>query len=135
MAALCAMLLVSGIVWHVDGLSVDDACKHAQENALPKSKCCCAWFVMRALQAGGCPMVIAPAWSYKYVLPLYGFERVPLEGYKPKRGDICVIEASKEHFWGHISLYDGKIWISDFKQKNMNPYRKSYPYVVFRVGE
>lgn len=102
--------------------NIDKACKTLTENAESTSKCCCAWYVMRALQDGGCPIGIYPAWFYKHVLPLYKFKNIPLENYKPLKGDIVVIENSKEHFWGHIAMYNGTQWISDFKQKNMNPY-------------
>ena len=115
--------------------NINRACDYLTENALPKSHCCCAWFVMRAMQKGGCPIGIAPAWYYKYLLPKYNFKEVDSsDNYIPKKGDIIVIEKSENHIWGHIAMYNGKQWISDFKQKNMNPYKDKYPYVIFRYN-
>lgn len=87
---------------------------------------------MRALQEGGCPISIYPAWAYEHVLPLHGFKEVSKKNYLPKTGDIVVIERSKKHIWGHIAIYNGKIWVSDFKQRSMNVYKRTYPYKIYR---
>lgn len=112
--------------------NIEKATNYITKNAAPCSKTCCAWYVMRAMHAGGCFIGIYPAWAYKHILPLHNFEKVDKQNYCPQKGDIVVIENSKEHFWGHIAMYNGEIWVSDFKQRNMNPYRKSYPYEIFR---
>lgn len=112
--------------------NIEKATNYITKNAAPRSKTCCAWYVMRAMHAGGCLISIYPAWAYKHVLPLYNFKKIDKSNYHPQKGDIVVIENSKEHFWGHIAMYNGEIWVSDFKQRSMNPYRKSYPYEIFR---
>lgn len=112
--------------------NIDKACETITENALTTSKCCCALFVMRAMNAGGCPIGLFPAWYYSTILPIYNFKEVSQFNYVSKKGDILVIENSKEHFWGHIAMYNGNQWISDFKQKNMIPYKKKYKYKIFR---
>lgn len=117
---------------HIKAFNTEKAAIHVTEHAAPRSKTCCAWYVMRAMHSGGCWIGIYPAWAYKYVLPLYNFERVDKNNYHPRKGDIVVIENSEEHFWGHIAMYNGRIWISDFKQRNMSPYKKTYPYEIFR---
>ena len=94
-------------------LDMKRAARFATKNAAPRSKTCCAWYVMRALQEGGCPISIYPAWAYEYVLPLHGFREVGKKNYSPKTGDIVVIERSKKHIWGHIAIFNGKMWISD----------------------
>jgi hypothetical protein len=38
-------------------------------------------------------------------------------GYLP--GDVIIIDPSSHHQNGHMAMYDGRNWISDFKQKNM----------------
>ena len=113
-------------------LDMKRAARFATKNAAPRSKTCCAWYVMRALQEGGCPISIYPAWAYEYVLPLHGFREVGKKNYSPKTGDIVVIERSKKHIWGHIAIFNGKIWVSDFKQRSMNVYKKTYPYKIYR---
>lgn len=114
--------------------SIDKAVAHIENNALSKSHTCCAWFVMRAMQSGGCPIGIFPAWAYKYVLPVYGFKAVTESNVIPRKGDIVVFENTDKHYWGHIAMYNGSIWISDFKQKKMNPYKDSVPYQLFRCN-
>ena len=113
-------------------LDLKRAARFATKNAAPRSKTCCAWYVMRALQEGGCPISIYPAWAYEYVLPLHGFKEVSKKNYSPKTGDIVVIERSKKHIWGHIAIFNGKIWVSDFKQRSMNVYNRTYPYKIYR---
>lgn len=115
------------------------ACTYIKENVLDKSYSCCAWYVMRAMQKGGCPMIILPAWAYKYALPIYGFDKI-YEGRgkncssecKIQKGDIVVIPKGSYSFWGHIAMYDGHNWVSDFKQKNMSPYIKPVKYRIYR---
>lgn len=112
--------------------NIEKACKTITEKAETSSRCCCAWYVMRAMHSGGCSIGIYPAWFYKHILPYYGFNKISIENYIPQKGDIVVIENSKEHFWGHIAMYNDNQWISDFKQKKMNPYKKEYNYEIFR---
>lgn len=117
-----------------DTYNIDKACETITHNALNSSKHCCALFVTVAMNSGGCPIGLFPAWYYSNILPYFNFKEIPLNNYIPKKGDIIVIENSKEHFWGHIAMYNGQQWISDFKQKNMNPYKKSYKYKIFRYN-
>lgn len=111
----------------------EKAVNHITTHHLEKSHSCCAWYVMRAMQEGGCPIGILPAWAYKYALPLYGFEEIPKDGYVPQIGDIVVFAAVGKHIWGHIAMYDGAVWISDFKQKSMYVYSQHNGYALFRI--
>lgn len=134
LTVIVLILALAYIGWsRLYSFDIDKACTHAREQALSRSHCCCAWFTMRAMQSGGCPIGILPAWAYRYVLPFYKFHQLP-EGTKPKKGDIVVIENSKEHIWGHIAILTDKGWVSDYKQRGMNPYRKHYPYRIFRYN-
>lgn len=126
------LLLLLGILYliytQIYSYNIDKAVQHVEQNALSTSHTCCAWFVMRAMQAGGCPIGIYPAWAYKYVLPFYGFKTV----IKPQKGDIVVFNKTNRHFWGHIAMYTGTTWISDYKQKKMNPYKDEVAFTIFR---
>ena len=90
------------------------------------------------MQSGGCPMIILPAWAYRDALPFYGYHEVAsgmgnqMNGFHPQKGDVVVIENGKHSIWGHIAIFTGNCWISDFKQKTMSPYRKPVPYKIFR---
>jgi hypothetical protein len=47
--------------------------------------------------------------------------------YHPEVGDVIVIQDVKGHPNGHIELYDGKNWVSDFIQQDMWPARAHPP--------
>ena len=46
-----------------------------------------------------------------------GFDEVAAEGYSPQTGDIVVFPKVDGHIWGHIQMWNGRQWISDFMQK------------------
>ncbi len=108
------------------------AASYIQENAENKSKCWCAWYVMKGLIAGGCPAILLPAHAYEYYLPLVGFEQIHKENYNPEIGDIIVFPSTKGHIWGHIQMWTGAQWASDFKQKHMIP-AKAYHNVSWKI--
>jgi len=128
------MLLLCGLIYLFapHRYNPDKAVAHLTENALSRSHTCCAWFVMRAMQAGGCPMILAPAHSYSTILPYYGFKEVKTTTYK--KGDIVVFPAVKGHKWGHIAMWNGEQWVSDFKQKGIivSSAYKNADYKVWR---
>lgn len=102
------------------GMMFYDGCKAADytsSHTLEKPHCWCAGWVMQGLWHGNCYIALYPAWAYKYVLPLYGFKSVEDVDYQ--KGDIIVYPAVGKHIFGHIAIYDGVQWVSDFKQRNM----------------
>ena len=137
------ILLVGYAVWmQTYSFDAEKATTHLTEHGRDHSIHCCAWYTMRALQAGGCPAIILPAQWYKYYMPMAQFEEIPKRGYIPKKGDVVVFDrpAGKDwkkisQWWGHVAMYNGKQWISDFKQNDMNPYRKNVPYRVYRYKQ
>lgn len=55
----------------------------------------------------------------------------------PQSGDVAVIQPIPGHPDGHMSMYDGKEWISDFKQLHglypSQTYRTAQPsYKIYR---
>ena len=48
--------------------------------------------------------------------------------YTPKEGDIAIYGPEKSHPNGHIQYFDGKNWVSDFIQDNINPNNHRKPY-------
>jgi len=120
---------------------VDKAVLYLTDNAQPKSQGECARYVRHAIQAGGCPTYIHPASAKDYdsFLPKLGFKSVSLTDYKPVKGDVIVIKPPQNqsgHEHGHIAMYSGKKWISDFAQRDMyggSIYRKKgTEYTLFR---
>jgi type VI secretion system secreted protein VgrG len=85
------------------------------------------------MEAGGMDTTGRPvsAKNYGPFLDKKGFAKVPAENYVPQKGDVVVIQPYKggsEH--GHIAMYDGQQWVSDFKQKDMwggSGYRNNKP--------
>ncbi|MFN7504713.1 MAG: hypothetical protein ACK5Q1_04045 [Limnobacter sp.] len=107
----------------------------------------CALHVRLALDAGGIEVrpTIGQARLYDPVLSSYGFKRsryskgVLIDSsnctkYSPEAGDIAVIpNVAGSRPEGHIAMFTGKEWISDFKQRDMwgGPiYRKADPDVA-----
>ena len=91
-----------------------------------KSTGYCAKYVADALQHGGFTFTRQGS-AYMYhtnkVLLHLGFQIIAKPA-RPLKGDIYVQLATKTHKHGHIALYDGKNWLSDFRQKTDNVYTK-----------
>lgn len=100
--------------------NVQKTIEFATINANSRSKCMCAWYVMRALHSGGCyPCGIYPAYAYQDILPKLGYVQVTFNDIQ--RGDICVLGQNSKSKFGHIAIYNGRQWISDFTQKSLYP--------------
>ena len=138
--AVLLVLLAGYSVWtQTYKFDAEKAATHLTEHGLDHSIHWCAWYTMRALQAGGCPAIILPAQWYRYYMPLVQFEEIPEKGYIPKKGDVVVFErpAGRDwkkisEWWGHVAMYNGEQWISDYKQGDKSPYRKKVPYRLYR---
>ena len=108
----------------------------------------CAKAVRQAINAGGVstPNNPIPAADYQNYLPTRGFVTVDLNGYKPQVGDIAVFPSIKGNPSGHIEMYVGDGWRSDYIQPektNDGTYGKGFfanqawalhPFTIFRFG-
>lgn len=115
----------------------DAAVEYLVEHAKSHSKNSCALYVRHAISTGGCPTFGQPpsACDYDLFLPDLGFNEAPQDGYVPQKGDIVVFSAIKGHKHGHICMYDGKQWVSDFKQRSMysaSAYRSQGTHTYWR---
>ena len=121
------MLLAGVIIISASGLlylhhcewSPEEAARYATEHAEKKSVGMCALYVRKAIIAGGIPLYVGgDAWSYKYTLPILNFHQV---GKMSERevGDIVVFQPIGDRKYGHIAIWDGNQWVSDFKQRNL----------------
>jgi hypothetical protein len=136
-------------------LNVDKAIDvlHSQVNPGNAPLKNCARNVRLALKEGGITVTPPPPPPGKdkpvakdYGLPLgaAGFQSVttnnsgtyPPIGYSPKKGDVVVIQSAPGHDAGHMAMYDGKQWVSDFIQHDFWPgsgYRTERPsYTIYR---
>jgi hypothetical protein len=122
--------------------SVDAACQFLTAHAGVKQSAC-AKFVGNAINAGGIKNCVPgvrpkPAWKYIDFLPKQGFEHVAslkkvMNVDNPQKGDIAVYKKyGRTDVAGHICMYDGEHWVSDFVQKNMVVYAKPQDVDIFR---
>ncbi|WP_176220521.1 CHAP domain-containing protein, partial [Cronobacter sakazakii] len=85
-------------------------------------------FVKEAIIAGGVDIHPTPsAKDMGNALIQSGFYEVYGE---PVAGDVAVINAIPGHPDGHVCIYDGQKWISDFRQRSLYPgdsYRRAHP--------
>jgi hypothetical protein len=116
----------------------DMAVSYVTSHSAQHSRSMCAWYVIKAMWNGGCPIGLVPAYAYDKTLPQMGFEEIPSKGYVPKKGDISVLPQNEESSFGHIAIYDGERWVSDFKQKSLYPnstYKKNGNEKLFRADD
>ena len=116
----------------------DKVADYITKNAAPNSRTMCAGYVIKAMWHGGCPIGLIPAYAYNKTLPQMGFEEISVKGYKPKKGDISVVPSNSSHPFGHIAVYNGQQWVSDFKQNHILPskaYRANGNYQIFRATD
>ena len=109
-------------------------------NNLPKKeKGNCAKYLRTALEKAGINTKGHPtdAKDYGQLLQKNGFKEISPNGYVPKEGDIRVWQpAPGTRPEGHIHMYDGDQWVSDFKEPNLDGpnkhYRKNPNYKIYR---
>ncbi len=125
--------------------NVTKAVSALNKNKKPKPIGKCAMYVRFALEAGNINTKGHPEAAADYVtfLPKKGFKEAGVtdeKNYSPKKGDIAVFERfqgkKKYHKWGHIQMFNGEKWVSDFEQRDFwagPDYRESKPnFKIFR---
>jgi hypothetical protein len=122
------------------------AAEYLREHALPKSVKRCGEYTRKAIEAGGVTLVQHhSAKDYGPSLTAVGFLALPNPPIGDYRlggryfvGDVAVIEAFEDHPHGHMQMYDGSSWISDFVQRDFWPgqaYRNTQPsFQIYRFG-
>ena len=123
--------------------NIQDSIKYISQHAEPKSVGRCARYVRTAMEAGGLSTNGRPvsAYQYKGYLPNIGFTAIGDIHGKAKQkewsdknakpGDISVMDHGTH---GHICMWNGSKWISDFAQNNMWPYKGDGTCTIFRFG-
>ncbi len=75
--------------------------------------------------------------DYGPFLLRHGAQTVSPESYVPAVGDVVVFDKTDQHPCGHIELYDGHQWVSDFMQRSFSPYRDASttpPFTIYRLA-
>lgn len=84
----------------------------------------CARAVSLAMEAGGLKTNWRPNYAGEYGPKLIknGWKQLSDDVTDFKRGDVCVINGLGSKGHGHISMFDGKQWVSDFYQNSWDVY-------------
>lgn len=123
---------------------VKAACEWINTNSKQKSQHACAMWVRKAIEAGGIPTIGRPnrAWKYIDYLPTIGFRFVQkvhksdANAFAFEPGDIAVYQKNgNSAVPGHICMWTGHEWCSDFKQKNMIVYGGTSEAYIFRFDD
>ena len=100
--------------------SIDSAVTYLDHHAASHSTGHCAQYVREAIEHGGIVLERhASAKDYGRSLEFAGFHEVAHHDYK--RGDVVVIQPIPGHPHGHMAMFDGEHWVSDFKQRTLYP--------------
>ena len=104
------------------------------KNAKKDSSRRCAAYVRQGMEAGGEDTSGRPNYAKDYgpFLEKLGFKPVESANYTPKIGDIAVFQGWPGVDPGHIQVYNGTTWISDFVQPGFLPNRKATDYQIYR---
>jgi hypothetical protein len=105
---------------------IEKAVDHLNAHALDASIHKCATYVRRAIEAGGgvLPTNLSHRYAKEYgpVLSAVGFRKVSVDDYFPQKGDIAVFQAPSGKDEGHVQMYNGEMWVSDFFQRGSDIY-------------
>ena len=86
------LVVAAGIMLYAENanytLDKEKAADYVTKNAEVKSRTWCAWYVMRALQEGGCPIYLLPAYGYSWLLPRMDFVEVSKENLELLREEL-----------------------------------------------
>ena len=114
-------------------IDMDAAVNHLVSHAHKTSTHYCAAYVASALKAGGFKFQNqASAYMYRSngILVSIGYKEIS----KPssfQKGDITVTDRNSAHVHGHIAMWSGKQWISDFFQNSEYVYGSNQPPVYY----
>jgi hypothetical protein len=114
-------------------LDKDKLVKWMDDHAETKSQGKCARYVREGLEAGGLNTDARPNLAKDYgpfLSKLGAF--VLQDSFTPQAGDLAVFEGTDDHPIGHVQVYDGKQWVSDFKQNGYNPYHDDTKSKAYR---
>lgn len=111
------------------GFDIDAAVAYLNAAAKEKSTGYCARYVREAIEAGGMSTNGRPNYACNYGLFLLrkGFNQINItdpNDYTPIKGDIVVFDTypgQSPDPAGHIQIYNGEKWVSDFVQRRFWP--------------
>lgn len=113
------------------------AAQYATDNAASGAKSKCQTYTRVAVENGYAGGKAESPFNYKTGQPEYakdagkyykkqGWAELPLDT-KPKIGDVCVLQHPDPKKAGHTAIWNGRQWVSDFKQKGLNVWNSVPP--------
>jgi hypothetical protein len=114
------------------GMNIQGATSYARSHALARSNAQCALYVRLAIGNGGGVQAFRYGRGHAYqlgpALTSAGFVQVYSGTYSAssenlaglRAGDVVVFQPVGGHPYGHVALFDGQQWISDFRQARMS---------------
>ncbi len=113
------------------------AAARASRVALSRSSGYCARYVRKALQSAGYEFTPNPS-AYQYAsrgtLASAGFTKISND-MQPQIGDVVVYDRTSRRPHGHIQIFDGTDWVSDFRQNSISPYSGHHTYTTWRDSQ
>ncbi len=118
----------------------DNAVKHIISAVEPSSTGNCAKHTRLAIEAGGVIITRSQkAKDYGGSLIKAGFKELLSTTINYEKGDVVVIDGFAGNDNGHMAMYDGSVWISDFMQNGLYPgsgYRTHKPsFIIYRYSD
>ena len=113
------------------------AAARASRVALSRSSGYCARYVRKALQSAGyefTPNASAYQYASRGTLAQAGFTKISND-MQPQVGDVVVYNRTSSRPHGHIQIFDGTDWVSDFRQNSISPYSGTYSYTTWRDSQ
>ena len=130
MNKLIICLCLFACIYSID---MDAAVRHLVSHAYQSSTGWCAAYVADALEAGGFRFTRqGSAYMYRTngILKGIGYTEISRPGYFQK-GDITITDRNAYHEHGHMAMWSGSNWISDFVQYSEYVYRSNQPPVYY----
>ena len=119
------------------GLNREKLASWMDAHALAYSSHHCALFCRLGMEAAGMSTADRPlsgdAADYGPFLLRHGAHVVPLNSYTPQVGDTVIFDKTAQHPNGHMEMYDGHHWVSDFMQHSFSPYRDAASTPSFTI--
>lgn len=127
--------------WDIDSI-ISTVLKRAHKESTGK----CALYIRVALQAGDTGKKIkgglGDAWEYGNNLLKLGWTPIGnIMTCRPQKGDVCVFPkynhlVTKGGIHGHVCIYTGTQWVSDFVQPTMYPSSRNntLPHTIYRAS-
>jgi hypothetical protein len=125
----------------VGALNKNDLSDWMDAHALTRSSHHCAMYCRMGMEAAGLDTTDRPrsgdAGDYGPFLLRHGAKTISKDSYDPQVGDVVVFDKTSQHPFGHIEMYDGHRWVSDFLQHSLSPYRdpsSAPPFTIYRLA-